>query len=148
MKKSLLLKAALAAVLVAVVMLCSSSSKKKLFDFNGTWYVGSAVNAEIAGEPYFYVKLVQTDNQISGTYYSVTAKMARVDGRNGNKVTGYVKKNIAYVTFSSEEWCGGGTATITPSSDNTVVWHIRSEEKVPNKDFGHWAPSHAKLTRR
>lgn len=135
-------------VLILVAMLSVSSSKKVPFDYNGTWVVGTMVDAEIAGDMYFYVKLKQDGEKLTGTYYSISPKMARRDCNSGNKVEGMVHKNIGTVEFRSAEWGGGGTAVLRPVDKNTVAWHITSEVKTGNADFGHWCPNRVKLQRK
>ena len=135
-------------VAVAMLVLCTSSSRRAPYDFNGVWAVGTADGARFGGELYFYVKINQEADRISGTYYSISPKNARRDVSPANKVSGYVHKKVATVEFSSSEWGGGGEAELRPIDKNTISWHIVSERKVGNADFGHWAPSRAKLKRQ
>ena len=133
---------------VAVMFLCTASSRRERFDYNGTWVVGTPDGARFGGELYFYVKLKQDGEQLTGTYYSISQKNARRDVNSSNTVRGYAKKKYAVVEFSSTEWGGGGVAELRPVDKNTLSWHIVSEKKVANADFGHWAPNRAKLTRQ
>ena len=133
---------------VAIMFLCTASSRRAPYDFNGTWSVGTADGARFGGELYFYVKLKQDGDRITGTYYSISQKNARRDVSSSNMVRGTVRKDLATVEFSSSEWGGGGVAELRPVDKNTISWHIVSEKKVGNADFGHWAPNRAKLTRQ
>ena len=133
---------------MAVMFLCTASSRRAPYDFNGTWSVGTADGARFGGELYFYVKLKQDDDNLTGTYYSISQKNARRDVNPSNTVRGYVKKKYAVVEFSSSEWGGGGVAELYPIDKNTLSWHIVSEKKVGNADFGHWAPGRTRLTRQ
>lgn len=133
---------------LAVMFLCTSSGRKAPFDYNGTWVVGTPDGARFGGEMYFYVKLKQEGDRLSGTYYSISPKNARRDVSSSNSVRGYVEKKYAVVEFTSSEWGGGGVAELKPVDKNTLSWHIVSEKKVPNADFGHWAPTRTKLARQ
>ncbi len=137
-----------AVVAVALLFLCTASSRRQPFDYNGTWVVGTADGARFGGELYFYVKLKQDGDRLSGSYYSISPKNARRDVSSSNTVSGYADKKYAVVEFNSSEWGGGGVAELSPVDKNTISWHIVSEKKVPNADFGHWAPNRAKLTRK
>ncbi|MBO4752559.1 MAG: hypothetical protein J5526_07430 [Bacteroidales bacterium] len=133
---------------VAVMFLCTASSRREPFDYNGTWVVGTPDGARFGGELYFYVKLKQDGDDLTGTYYSISQKNARRDVNPSNSVSGYAKRKYAVVEFSSTEWGGGGVAELRPVDKNTLSWHIVSEKKVGNADFGHWAPNRARLTRK
>ena len=130
------------------MVLCTASSRKVPFDYNGVWSVGTKVDAEIGGQMYFYLKLKHEGDRITGTYYSISPKMARKDCNVGNSIEGVVKKNIAKVVFKSAEWGGGGVAELRPVDKNTIVWHIESEQRTGNADFGHWCPNRTKLERK
>ena len=88
---------------MAVMFLCTASSRRAPYDFNGTWSVGTADGARFGGELYFYVKLKQDGDRITGTYYSISQKNARRDVSSSNMVRGTVRKDLATVEFSSSE---------------------------------------------